>query len=127
MTANGSSRGRGRVEPRTVTCKACGREFVTDKVGRPAWYCQQPDCNVEREVARRLRDLEYHRARPSRAMLKDLHRLERQARNLEPTTPEFKRAMQRIIESSKPADAYFHLAALSLSAYWRLKSNGNRR
>lgn len=46
---------KGVVASRTVECRACEQEFVTDKAGRASWYCQRPECR-ERRGARAARE-----------------------------------------------------------------------
>lgn len=46
---------KGRVEPRTVVCRSCGSEFVSDRAGKAAFYCGSDECNAMRATARRVR------------------------------------------------------------------------
>jgi hypothetical protein len=49
---------KGRTTPRELVCKSCERPFVTDRMGRAAFYCRREDC--PREMA--LREAEARRA-----------------------------------------------------------------
>jgi hypothetical protein len=41
---------KGHVHPRTVTCKACGNEFVSDRTGKASFYCRTPECDELRKT-----------------------------------------------------------------------------
>lgn len=43
---------KGRVEPREVTCRACGVEFVSDRPGKAGWYCRSEECDARRKAER---------------------------------------------------------------------------
>jgi hypothetical protein len=45
---------KGRVEPREVTCRACGVEFVTDRPGKAGWYCHGEECDARRKAERHV-------------------------------------------------------------------------
>jgi hypothetical protein len=53
---------KGRVEPRTVECRCCGHEFVTDRAGKAAFYCGSKECNLLRAEQKRTRGTTQRRA-----------------------------------------------------------------
>jgi hypothetical protein len=65
---------KGHREPRTFTCRACGTEFTSTKVGKATWYCQTEACDEARGVSKAKR-----RARLAPAERRRLESEERRA------------------------------------------------
>lgn len=84
---------KGRVEPRTVACRHCGSEFVSDKIGKASFFCRQPDCDLSRggsvgaqerrrraqEAQRLAREAQRERERQEAATARERARYERLA------------------------------------------------
>lgn len=49
-----------------MNCRACGRSFTTDRIGKQAWYCRRPECDEERAGDARERDRTAKRERVKR-------------------------------------------------------------
>lgn len=86
---------KGHVEPRTVVCRHCGDEFVTSKVGKAAFFCRTPDCDLDRGGAVGAKE----RRRRSRLEAQQAAEREREAQALE----QRERAAQRREEALRAA------------------------